>query len=138
MPHIWTADEIKRVGYRVVDLIADHLTTLPKKPAFRPVPPGHAHAWLSSPPPQDPVAPDDILDLFTTAITSTELRGQFVLRACFVNHRSRREDIDRMLAAVRAIGQEITLRNDSEATAETAEHAEQNVLGGLCGLCGSF
>ena len=29
MPPIWTADEIKRIGYRVVDLIADHLTTLP-------------------------------------------------------------------------------------------------------------
>ena len=40
-------------------------------------------------------------------LTSTELRGRFVLRACIVNYRSRREDIDRMLDAVRAIGQEL-------------------------------
>jgi glutamate/tyrosine decarboxylase-like PLP-dependent enzyme len=41
-------------------------------------------------------------------LTSTELRGRFVLRACFVNYRSRREDVDRMLEAVRAIGRELT------------------------------
>ena len=38
-------------------------------------------------------------------LTSTELRGRFVLRACIVNYRSRREDVDRMLSAVRAIGE---------------------------------
>ena len=68
MSRTWTADEIRRIGYRVVDLIADHLTTLPDEPAFRPVPPGHAQEFLSSPPPQDPVSPDDILELFTKAI----------------------------------------------------------------------
>jgi glutamate/tyrosine decarboxylase-like PLP-dependent enzyme len=68
MSHTWTAAEIRRIGYRVVDLIADHLTTLPGEPAFQPVPPGHAQAFLSSSPPQDPVSPDDILDLFTKAI----------------------------------------------------------------------
>jgi len=45
-------------------------------------------------------------------LTSTELRGRYVLRACFVNYRSTRSDVDRMLKAVRAIGQEITLRKD--------------------------
>jgi glutamate/tyrosine decarboxylase-like PLP-dependent enzyme len=40
-------------------------------------------------------------------LTSTELAGRFVLRACIVNHRSTREDIDRMLDAVRTIGREI-------------------------------
>ena len=40
-------------------------------------------------------------------LTSTELRGRFVLRACIVNYRSRLEDVDRMLDAVRAIGQEL-------------------------------
>ena len=40
-------------------------------------------------------------------LTSTELRGRFVLRACFVNYRSRREDVDRMLDAVRAIGRAV-------------------------------
>jgi glutamate/tyrosine decarboxylase-like PLP-dependent enzyme len=40
-------------------------------------------------------------------LTSTELRGRFTLRACIVNYRSRREDVDRMLAAVREIGKDI-------------------------------
>ena len=40
-------------------------------------------------------------------ITSTELRGRFVLRACVVNYRSTREDVDRMLGAIRAIGREL-------------------------------
>jgi aromatic-L-amino-acid decarboxylase len=39
-------------------------------------------------------------------LTSTELAGRFVLRACIVNHRSRRGDIDRMLDAVRRIGRD--------------------------------
>jgi aromatic-L-amino-acid/L-tryptophan decarboxylase len=41
-------------------------------------------------------------------LTSTELGGRFVLRACFVNYRSTREDVDRMLEAVRAIGRDLT------------------------------
>ena len=36
MSHEWSADEIKRVGYRTIDLIAEHLTTLPDKPVFQP------------------------------------------------------------------------------------------------------
>jgi len=40
-------------------------------------------------------------------LTGTELRGRFVLRACIVNYRSRREDIDRMLTALRHIGAEL-------------------------------
>jgi aromatic-L-amino-acid/L-tryptophan decarboxylase len=43
-------------------------------------------------------------------LTSTDLRGRFVLRACIVNFRSRREDVDRMLAAVRATGKELENR----------------------------
>jgi aromatic-L-amino-acid/L-tryptophan decarboxylase len=37
-------------------------------------------------------------------LTSTELRGRYTLRACVVNYRSTRNDIDRMLDAVRALG----------------------------------
>src|SRR5206468_3726317 len=64
----WSADEIRRVGYRVVDLIADHLTTLPEEPAFRPVPPDHAKTLLSAPAPRDAVPPDDILKQFREQI----------------------------------------------------------------------
>jgi aromatic-L-amino-acid/L-tryptophan decarboxylase len=38
----WSADEIRRAGYRAVDLIAEHLTQLPTGPVFRPVPEGLA------------------------------------------------------------------------------------------------
>ena len=31
----WSAEEIRRVGYRVVDMIAQHLTTLPEKPSTK-------------------------------------------------------------------------------------------------------
>lgn len=41
-------------------------------------------------------------------LTSTELNGQFVLRACIVNYRSRREDVDRMLDAIRRIASDTT------------------------------
>jgi aromatic-L-amino-acid/L-tryptophan decarboxylase len=64
----WTPDEIRRIGCRVIDLIAEHLSTLPDAPAFRPVPTERAQAFLSSPPPQDPVSPDDILRRFQETI----------------------------------------------------------------------
>ena len=57
----WTREEIQRIGYGVVDLIADHLSTLPREPVFRPVPHELARQIVSTPLPRDPVAPDDIL-----------------------------------------------------------------------------
>ena len=48
----WSADEIKRVGCRVVDLIAEHLTGLPERPVFRPFPPLMAEKYLDSKPPE--------------------------------------------------------------------------------------
>ena len=33
----WSADEIKRIGYRVVGMIAAHLTTLPEKNGDLPI-----------------------------------------------------------------------------------------------------
>ena len=64
MSSSWTADEIRRIGYRVVDLIANHLAALPDEPVFTPVPPDRVETMLATPPPQDPVSPDDILRLF--------------------------------------------------------------------------
>jgi hypothetical protein len=43
-------------------------------------------------------------------LSSTELGGRFVLRACIVNYLSTREDIDRMLDAVLRIGAELSRR----------------------------
>ncbi len=40
-------------------------------------------------------------------LTSTELRNRFVLRACIVNHRSRREDIDHLIEVVQTLGRQL-------------------------------
>jgi aromatic-L-amino-acid decarboxylase len=68
MTQNWTADEIRRIGYRVVDLIAEHLSALQGEPAFRPVPGDRAAALRSAPAPQDPVPPDEILKQFADQI----------------------------------------------------------------------
>ena len=64
----WTADEIRRFGYLVVDAIADHLSALPDEPVFRPVPSSLADRFLSSHLPIDGAAPDDILTEFRASI----------------------------------------------------------------------
>jgi aromatic-L-amino-acid/L-tryptophan decarboxylase len=64
----WPAEEIKRVGYRVVDIIAEHLTTLPDRPVFRPVPPELAGRFLDEPAPRHGRDPDEILDAFLQSV----------------------------------------------------------------------
>jgi aromatic-L-amino-acid/L-tryptophan decarboxylase len=68
VPTEWTRDEIRRVGRLVVDLIADHLTTLPDEPAFRPFPSTLAERMEAAPPPPEGVAPDEILRTFADTI----------------------------------------------------------------------
>jgi glutamate/tyrosine decarboxylase-like PLP-dependent enzyme len=58
----WTEDEIRRVGHRVVDLIARHLSELPDGPVFDPVPPGLAAHFENEPLPEGPAEPDAILE----------------------------------------------------------------------------
>jgi glutamate/tyrosine decarboxylase-like PLP-dependent enzyme len=65
---VWSPDEIRRVGYRVVDLIADHLTTLPTRPVFQPVPRDVASRMLEAPIARDGLDPDEILDLFRETV----------------------------------------------------------------------
>lgn len=64
----WPAREVRRIGHRVVDLIADYLERLPRGPAFRPVPEEVADAWLSTPLPQRGESADLILDRFAQDI----------------------------------------------------------------------
>jgi aromatic-L-amino-acid decarboxylase len=64
----WSPDEIKRIGYRVVDLIADHLTTLPNRPVFQPVPRDLVDGFLSASAPETGSDPDEILDRFRTTV----------------------------------------------------------------------
>src|SRR5258708_5260522 len=65
----WTAEEIRRVGYRVVDLIAEHLSKLPEEPVFQPFPRELAGRYLdASAPPELGATADEILDQFAAEI----------------------------------------------------------------------
>src|SRR5256714_2449388 len=64
----WSRQEIQRIGYQVVDLIADHVSTLPGESVFVPVPPAVARQFLTTPAPLDGVSPDDVLRAFQETI----------------------------------------------------------------------
>jgi aromatic-L-amino-acid/L-tryptophan decarboxylase len=64
----WSAEEIKRIGYKVVDLVAEHLTTLPNRPVFRPVPKDLANEFLTFPAPTSGQEPEAILAQFAEQI----------------------------------------------------------------------
>src|SRR5690349_13035785 len=64
----WSAEEVKRVGYKVVDLMADYLAQLPSRPVFQPVPAEHGEALISSPLPRAGESIDEILDRFAKTI----------------------------------------------------------------------
>ena len=55
-----TPDEMRALGYRVVDLIADHFTHLSEKPVGAKGDPAVLRPLLRQPPPAQPVAPDEI------------------------------------------------------------------------------
>jgi len=61
MPEEWTAAEIRDFGYRVVDLIAESLTSIDRGPVFRPIPPEVADVLSSTPLPLEGTDADDIL-----------------------------------------------------------------------------
>lgn len=60
----WSADEIRTFGYRVVDLIAEHLAGQPSRPVFRPVPAVLAEEFLSEPAPHHGLDAESILAEF--------------------------------------------------------------------------
>ena len=64
----WSASEIRRVGHRVVDLIAEHLTELPAGPVFRPVPAELGDTWMAARLPERGESADAILDRFAEGI----------------------------------------------------------------------
>jgi aromatic-L-amino-acid/L-tryptophan decarboxylase len=67
-PWEWSPEEIKRVGYRVVDLIAEHLVGLPEEPVFRPFPSQLANQYLNSTPPESGQRADEILARFAREV----------------------------------------------------------------------
>ena len=64
----WSAEEIRRVGHEVVELIVRHLTTLPQRPVFRPFPEDLARTFLAAPVPTDGIDASAILDEFASQI----------------------------------------------------------------------
>jgi aromatic-L-amino-acid/L-tryptophan decarboxylase len=64
----WSAAELRRHGYRVVDLLVEHLTTLPDRPVFRPYPPELAARRLSAPLPERGRPAEELLDEIATTV----------------------------------------------------------------------
>jgi glutamate/tyrosine decarboxylase-like PLP-dependent enzyme/putative methionine-R-sulfoxide reductase with GAF domain len=65
----WPAEKIKRVGYKVIDLIADHLTRLPESAVFRPFPEELSARYLDdSPAPEWGQSAEAILAAFQSEI----------------------------------------------------------------------
>jgi len=65
----WSADEIRRVGYRAVDLIADHLTRIREEPVFRPFPRDRARQFLEEGLPETGASADRLLDDFARDVS---------------------------------------------------------------------
>jgi glutamate/tyrosine decarboxylase-like PLP-dependent enzyme len=66
----WSEEEIKRVGYRVVDMIAGYLTGLPDQPVFRPCPPDLIGDFSNGPMPQGGQDVDSLLNEFALKVVS--------------------------------------------------------------------
>jgi aromatic-L-amino-acid/L-tryptophan decarboxylase len=60
----WSKDEIRRIGYRVVDVLAQYLGDLESKPVFRPVPSDIARDFATQSLPVEGSSPDALLDEF--------------------------------------------------------------------------
>jgi aromatic-L-amino-acid/L-tryptophan decarboxylase len=57
-----TAEQVRQWGYRVVDLVADHLAGLPERPVFRPFPHDLARAMLAEALPRAGESAEAVLD----------------------------------------------------------------------------
>lgn len=66
----WSAEETKRIGYRVVDLIAGYLTSLPDRPVFRACPPEVIGDFSEGPLPQAGQDADSLLNEFTSKVAA--------------------------------------------------------------------
>jgi aromatic-L-amino-acid decarboxylase len=64
----WTAGEIMRVGYRIVDIIAEHLSTLPSRPVFQPMPQTLVRELEDESVPARGQSADAIVDTFARAV----------------------------------------------------------------------
>jgi len=67
-PWEWPQDKIRHIGYKVVDLIAEHLTSLPLRPVFRSYPETVLAQHLQLPLPMSEEDPEKLLGQFAEAI----------------------------------------------------------------------
>jgi aromatic-L-amino-acid/L-tryptophan decarboxylase len=58
----WSAEDIRRIGYRVVDVIATYLTELPSRPVFAPVPGNVIDSFMTTAAPQEGLPADVVVD----------------------------------------------------------------------------
>lgn len=64
----WDEEEFRRLGHRVINMIADYLSALPDGPVFRPFPEELSTEWARTPAPQEGEPADAILDQFSTEV----------------------------------------------------------------------
>ncbi|HJQ11874.1 MAG TPA: hypothetical protein VJ840_12675, partial [Gemmatimonadaceae bacterium] len=64
----WPTDEVRRVGYRVADIIAEYLERLPSGPVFTPVSGKTADGWTEGAMPENGQPVDAILDDFVKRV----------------------------------------------------------------------
>jgi aromatic-L-amino-acid decarboxylase len=67
-PETWSEEEVRRIGYRVVDVLARYLGDLASKPVFRPVPAETAQHFATEPLPAAATSADALLDQFVEHI----------------------------------------------------------------------
>jgi glutamate/tyrosine decarboxylase-like PLP-dependent enzyme len=64
----WSADDVRQVGYRAVDIIAEYLSGLPQRPVFQPYPGERARALATEPIPVSGATVDAVLDDFVEQV----------------------------------------------------------------------
>lgn len=66
----WTADDVRRTGHRVAEIVAEYLAALPDGPVFRPVPAEVSAALRAEPAPRTGTAMDALLDEFERTLAA--------------------------------------------------------------------
>jgi aromatic-L-amino-acid decarboxylase len=64
----WSADDVRRVGYHAVDIVAEYLSGLSQRPVFQPYPGERARALVAEPIPPCGTTMDAVLDDFVEQV----------------------------------------------------------------------
>ncbi|MBY8853002.1 hypothetical protein K7G98_34135, partial [Saccharothrix sp. MB29] len=69
-----TAEQMRALGHRVVDLVVDHLHEQRNRPVHRRVEAGEVDHVLTEPVPEDPADPAGLVDFLATEVLPRSLR----------------------------------------------------------------